>query len=83
MVKTNEKKTFVSTSRPLPPKKKSKILTTHDLSSDLPTQRFWDKEKTMKKPTLVTDDVALSESEEEKLRRDEIMADIKKSKEKK
>ena len=85
MTKMKEK-TFVSTTRPVPPTEKSKVLTTHDLPSDLSkvvTERFWDKEKTMKKPAITTSDVALSESEEEKIRRDEIMAEIKKQKEKK
>lgn len=83
MVKTNEKKTFVSTSKPIPPKKKSKIITTHDLPSDLPTQRYWDREKTMRKPAIVTGDVALSEGEEAKKKLDEVVAEIKKSKEEK
>ncbi len=80
-----EKKPFVSTNRPRPPKKKSKILTTRDLDSEGKTaeQRFWDKEKTMKKPALVTGDVALSESEEGDKKRAEVMAEIKKKKEKK
>jgi len=84
MIKT-KKKTFVSTNRPRPPKKKSEVITTHDLNSDGKSieQRYWDKEKTMKKPTLVTGDVALSESEEGDQKRAEVMAEIKKEKEKK
>lgn len=79
-----KKKMVVSTTRPLPPKEKSKIITTHDLPSDLPEQRYWDpKTKTMKKPTLVSGDVALSESEEGDRKRAEVMAEIAKSKEKK
>lgn len=73
----------VTTGKPLAPGTKRKVLTTHDLPSDLPAQRYWDREKTMKKPSLVTGDVALSESEEGKKKRDEVMAEIKKSKEEK
>lgn len=83
MIHEREKGAFVSTTKPLPPKEKSKIITTHELPSNLKevvTERFWDKEKTLKKPTLVTGDVALSEGEEAKKKLDEVVAD-KKSKE--
>jgi len=83
MTMKNEKRPFVSTTRPLPPTEKSKVLTTHDLPSDLPTQRYWDREKTLRKPVLVSGDVALSESEEGDQKRAEVIAEIKKSKEKK
>ncbi len=86
MAKKSEKRPFVSTSTPVPPETKKRILTTHDLDADgkiIREQRFWDKEKTLPKPILVTGDVALSESEEGKKKRAEVMAEIKKSKEKK
>lgn len=82
---SQKKRVIVTTSIPLPPGEKAKIITTHELPSDLSkvkTERFWDKEKTMKKPTLVTSDVALSESEEGDLKRAEVIAEIEKEKEK-
>jgi len=85
MTDKKEKQTFVSTSQGLPPKEKSKIITTHELDVEgkSEAQRFWDKEKTEKKPTLVTSDIPNPEDVEAKKKRDEIMAEIEKEKEKK
>lgn len=49
MTKKNEKRPLVSTTKPLPPKEKSKIITTHELDTEGKSieQRFWDREKTM------------------------------------
>lgn len=81
---SQKKRVIVTTNSPRSPKEKAKIVTTHELGTDLKTkeQRFWDKEKTMKKPSLVTGDVALSESEEGDLKRKQVIAEIEKSKEK-
>lgn len=80
-----KKQTFVSTTIPKPPKKTKTFISTHQLDANGKSveQRFWDKEKTLKKPTLVTGDVALSESEEATKKIKEVTAEIKKSKEKK
>jgi len=79
-----ERPAFVSTNSPIPPETKKSILTTRDLGPDgkLIEKRFWDAEKTMPKPTLVTGDVALSESEEGDKKRAEVMAEIKSKEEK-
>lgn len=79
------KKEIITTTKKIPLNER-KIITTHDLPSDLNVmkdQRYWDKEKTQKKPSLVTGDVDLSESEEEKIRRDKITAKRKKSRKEK
>jgi len=84
--KEQKRLSFVTTTKPIPPKEKSKIISTHDLNSNgklIREQRYWDKEKTMKKPAFVTSDVALSESEEGDLKRAEVMEEIKREKEKK
>ena len=85
MTDKKEKQTFISTTIPKPLKKTKTFVSTHDLDSEgkSAAQRYWDKEKTMKKPAITTSDVALSESEEGDLKRAEVMAEIKKSKEKK
>ena len=69
-----------------PLKKTKTFISTHQLDASgkiIPEQRYWDREKIEKKPTLVTSDVALSESEEGDKKRSEVMAEIKKSKEEK
>jgi len=86
ILEDSQKRGFISTTKPRPPKKKETFISTHDLDSEgkiIGEQRFWDREKTMKKPTLVTGDVALSESEEGDQKRAEVIAEIKKEKEKK
>lgn len=74
---------FVSTNTPIPAEKNPKFISTHDLPSDLPTQRYWDREKTQKKPAFVTSDIPNPEDVEAKKKRAEVMAEIKKQKEKK
>lgn len=86
MTDKKERGAFVSSNSPKPPGRKRNVITTHQLDSEgkiIPEQRFWDREKTMKKPTITTSDVALSESEEGDKKRAEVMAEIKKSKEEK
>jgi len=85
ILEDSKKRGFISTTKARPPKKKETFISTHDLNSEGKSieQRYWDRQKIEKKPAITTSDVALSESEEEKIRRDGIMAEIKKEKEKK
>ena len=79
------KKEIVTTTIPKPAKKTKTFISTHQLNAEGKSkeQRFWDKEKTIRKPILVSGDVSLSESEEGDKKRAEVMEEIKKSKEKK
>ena len=85
MTGKKEKRTFVSTNTPIPPEMKKRVITTRELdaSGKSAEQRYWDKEKAMKKPTLVTGDVSLGESEEQDKKRAEVIAEIKREKEEK
>jgi len=71
------KRIVISTTKPPLPKTKGKIITTRELNAEgkvIGEQRYWDEEKTMKKPALVTSDIPNPEDVEAKKKRDEIIA---------
>ncbi len=74
------KREIVTTTIPKPPKKKETFISTHQLDAEgkiIGEQRYWDQERTLRKPTLVTSDIPNPEDVAEKKKRDEIMAERK------